>query len=398
MEYFLGRDEIDKYKASNFEGMPKSAAKFTISPEDVKCFSYCDAVGTVKTVKHRTLLSQSEQITKKFKLPSIKTPEMIGSSLLKSTTEDAILWKERIQLLIEEERTLLSIVDDNNEFIKFNDGDNSVHFHYVFTEVFVLGFNENYLVILTGTDFDDVERHLIIVDIKEINSNNKIVKEVFRQNLNEGRNINAITKVIFNTTVPKILFLSQIKNHVLLKTFDIKSLKFSSTVTSQSEYNDPANIVYGYHNILKDIIVVVTSIGKMVTVFRESLQSGLYIYKQSKLNLEYVNSSHCCINRSNSVVLFIHAIGNSGNSRGIYVYDVINEKISPKPFWNANSDIFSNPSGEEIIVSEENEINVFVYKSRIQSLKYICQVAVLDRYSKEELGKMNLPKTILENR
>jgi len=325
---------------------------------------------------------------------------MVGSSLLKSTTEDAILWKERIQLFIEEDRTLLSIVDDNNEFIKFNDGNNSVQFHYVFTEVFILGFNENYLVILTGTDFDNVEKHLIIVDIKEINSNNKIVKEVFRKNLNEGRNINAKTKVIFNTTVPKILFVSQIKSHVLLKTFDFKSLKFSSTVASQNEYIDPANIVYGYHDILKDIIVVVTNIGKMVTVLRESLQSGLYIYKQSKLNLEYVNSSHCCINRSNSVVLFLHAIPLSGDgiSRGIFVYDFLNEKISPKPFWNKNSDIFSNPSGEEIIVSEGNELNVFVYKSRIQNLKYICQVAVLDRYSKEELGKMNLPKTILENR
>jgi len=175
MEYFLGRDEIDKFKGTDFEGMIKSAVKFTISPEDVKCFSYRHSVGTVKTDKHRALLSQSEQITKKFKLPSTKTPGMVGSSLLKSTTEDAILWKERIQLFIEEDRTLLSIVDDNNEFIKFNDGNNSVQFYYVFTEVFILGFNENYLVILTGTDFDNVEKHLIIVDIKEINSNNKIV-------------------------------------------------------------------------------------------------------------------------------------------------------------------------------------------------------------------------------
>jgi len=203
--------------------------------------------------------------------------------------------------------------------------------------------------------------------------------------------------------------------HNFLMTFNTKSLQLSSLLDVKECFEImPYNCFYSYSNILKDVIILVDDFAKVVFVVRESMENDLYIYKHISLerygedHLQYsINQASCCNNRSNEIILFFNAEipDEFGDKVPILVYyDILDGKKYQKVVdfngndINLNVPIFFNKTGEEIYVTdEERQLNIFVYKSKVRSLKKICQLLVSVYYSEERLKLMILPRLILKD-
>jgi len=191
-------------------------------------------------------------------------------------------------------------------------------------------------------------------------------------------------------------------------TFNIKTLQLSPLFNLKKECENDTHVFYCYSNIHKDIIIFVAEHDAeyYLYIIKESKENCLYISKETWLPEPEGYTFHnisCCNNRNNEIILFITVIAEHGFCDRIYYYDVLNGNRC-KPFYNCNasddvynSKVFFNPTGEEIFVEEENQLDVYVYKSKIRSLKRTCQILVLEQYSSEQLNLMNLPKYLLRS-
>lgn len=205
-------------------------------------------------------------------------------------------------------------------------------------------------------------------------------------------------------------------------TFDTSTQRFCSKGFLNADENEMiakyTSVFYGYHSIFKDIIVVINSRTRILTVLKElslerspylqclhffsglhgvnGLQAGLVIYKQTKLQLEHkLEKIRFCVNRSNQFILFLYC--SHSDMKEICLYDVFNSKFMTAPIWCDGAEVFTNPSGEEVFCVEKNKLKVYVYKSQVKNLKEICRIVVKGLFSKRQLEVINLPKHILDN-
>jgi len=142
-------------------------------------------------------------------------------------------------------------------------------------------------------------------------------------------------------------------------------------------------------------------------IIKESNKNCLYISKESSVPLPkgyIIPEINLCNNRNNEIILFIHNSIKSefGDMSIILSFDVLLGKTC-KTFHQFNNtlgfdrDVFFNSTGEEIFVKQGNRLEIYVYKSKVRSLKQTCQILVWEQYSSEQLDRMNLPKYLLRS-
>jgi len=177
------------------------------------------------------------------------------------------------------------------------------------------------------------------------------------------------------------------------------------------------NIFYTFNNILQDLIIAYDREHQIVYVIRQSSDSRLLVYNKITLSNKYprkklvhIENVYCCNNRDNEIILFLKL---DGLKEHIVSFDVLNLKIHKNIFRIDENKVcdadvtvvmFFNPTGEEIFIVEKNQVgpydhcedllSIFVYKSKVKSLKEICRMTVYLQYTREQLKHMNLPKFI----
>jgi len=194
-------------------------------------------------------------------------------------------------------------------------------------------------------------------------------------------------------------------------TFNIETLQFAAFLQFK-KCNEIFlyKVFYCYSNILKDIIIFVKYRynSSIVYILKESNGNCLFIYNEISLSVPpgyMIHDISYCNNRNNEIILFIKAfddneVGNDFASYILLYYDILNGGTC-KTFHQFNnpdgfySDVFFNSTGEEMFVVDENQLYIYVYKSKVRSLKRTCQIIVLEQYSTEQLNLMNLPKYLL---
>jgi len=359
--------------------------------------------------------------------------EFAGNNIvLDSIYESNISSKNRIKLkTIDDKATLLSIHSDDTEGenMQFENGEFDMEygilFNHKFNEIVAAKSNESYLAIVTGNlevkHKDDcwifkVEKrpnYFILIKVIPTNESKSIsLTEVFRINLDECFPNLKVVKIQFNTNLsPKLLLIAENEICDYLISFDVQTLQFSSPLKiNECLHFSRHEVFYFYDHILKDIIIFMDNINYVVYIVKQSLQNVLYIYKKNKVTLpdsyNIIYNTYACNNRNNQIILFFIAqIEEEVTEKlSIFVYNVFNNEIYGK-LCDINGDesspMFFNSTGEEILVAEKNEsddyvLNVFVYKSKLRSLKTMCQMVVLQQYSKKQLHKMSLPKNMFK--
>jgi len=203
-----------------------------------------------------------------------------------------------------------------------------------------------------------------------------------------------VESLIFNSSNLLLVWKCYTGTFYLL-TFNIKTLKFSSLLElnrCKENRNSFYKVCYYHSNILQDVIIFMEE--GIVYIVKESMDNHLYIYKKISLpEWNMLENIFCCHNRNNEIILFIDAftieLGEVGKI--VALYDVLNGKTRqilfnyPDPF-DPNSKIFFNRTGEEIFIVHKNQLDKYVYKSKVRSLKRTCQILVLEQYSSEELS------------
>jgi len=226
------------------------------------------------------------------------------------------------------------------------------------------------------------------------------------------------SSIMINSKLMKIITIIYIDKKPYLITFDMENLTFSSTqgmVTPIQLHRHP-QIFFGHHNVLIDVIVCcnydewngMESNFIEIEVIKETKERGLHVVKKIEIEMKantQVYTMKCIINRNNKIILFI----SSKNALGINemsVFDVLEEKMHQNiKDINGNSiqfdggrhnapHVFAGESGEEIFIAAKERLHVYIYKSKIESLKSRCQMVVLQRYSKAEIKNLNLPKCL----
>lgn len=434
MVYFLGLDKMEEIKESCLD--------------DIKCVEqYCMTEADFNSLwndkiyvyNHAILCEEEEDLVKKIfycgKLPQLTHTdiEFAGNKIvLDSIYESNISWKKRIILkMIDDKATLLSIHGNGTkgENIHFENGEfdmeNGILFNHKFTEIVAAESNESYLAIVTGNlelkhkddcwIFKIEKRPSYFILIKVIPTNESkciLLTEVFRINLDECFSNLKVVKIQFNINLSsKLLLIAENEICDFLITFDIYTLQFSSSLKiKECLHFSRHEVFYFYDHLLKDIIIFMDNINHVVYIVKKSLQNVLYIYKKSKVTLpdsyNIIYNIYSCNNRNNQIILFFTAqIEEEVTEKiSIFVYNVFKDEIHGK-LCDINGDesspMFFNSTGEEILVAEKNEsndyvLNVFVYKSELRSLKTMCQMVVLQQYSRKQLHKMSLPKNIFK--
>jgi len=226
------------------------------------------------------------------------------------------------------------------------------------------------------------------------------------------------SSIMINSKLMKIITIIYIDKKKYLITFDMENLTFSSTqgrVTPIQLHRHP-QIFFGHHNVLNDVIVCcnydewngMESNFIEIEVIKETKERGLHVVKNIEIEMKantQVYTMKCIINRNNKIILFI----SSKNALGINemsVFDVLEEKMHQN-IKDINGNIiqfdvgrhnaphvFAGESGEEIFIAAKERLHVYIYKSKIESLKSRCQMVVLQRYSKAEIKNLNLPKCL----
>jgi len=299
--------------------------------------------------------------------------------------------------------------------------DQYIEFNQNITRTTHVEYSNDYLVLIAefkkrSDQYDDrfTDRCFLLCRIIHSGSDEIQLKEVFRKMFDSSINHYKICKVIFNASSQNVLLIMQKETSAYLMTFDIETFQFtvkpwlvdgSFSIFTRKHWV----FSYCYHNILKEIIIIVDRASKLVLIIKDTKENGIYLYKKSKIN-EDMNIIHrqitsfCSVNRSNNIVIYFkNGVRGGSNVCNILPYDVLKGKIYDPLCYNnrtefeASDGVFFNQSGEEIFVTKEDEhkLCVFVYKSNVNSLKYICQMIVLQQYTKEQLNQMSLPKYIL---
>jgi len=273
---------------------------------------------------------------------------------------------------------------------------------------------DNYLVIITESiKMSSIIHGFILVKVIPKSDNKFMLVEIFQTNLYDIPSFNLpnlrVERIIFNSSMnsSKLLLVLRGNLNSFITTFNIKNLQFSALFDLEQCKPFPFyRFFYCYNNLLSDVIIFLT--GNNVYIIRQSNDNSLYIYQKTLLpiSVEYmIRNISCCNNRHNEIILFINAIFlneiDDSQKCSILSYDVLNGKAC-KTFHNCdtnfdsyNAKVFFNSTGEEIFVKHKNQLDIYVYNSKVRSLKQTCQIIVLKQYSSEQLNLMNLPKYLL---
>jgi len=415
MEYFLGKEEFSKINESNFNEI-KCISRYNITEEDFSNFSSAKI-----TVENNTIICRNEDFFTKFSylgsLPSTSTSY---------TTYETSLEERVIFNVVKHQYTLLYVRDKSKtNNILFDNGMKYLRINFVCNKITEIEFYNSYLVIVTRNieKSKNKRRRLegppalgfILIKFIPKSDNEDMLVEVFKTNLYDLPSLNLLSNlyivtIIFNLS--KILLMLENDANVFLMTFNIKTLKFSSLLKfnkCKGVNNLHPRVFYCYSNILQDVIIYVDVVRGIVYIVKESTENGLYIFNKTCLPISGGNILRkicCCSNRNNEIFLLINSFienefGNMESDIPFY-YDVLNSRTC-KLFHQFNkplgidAEVFFNPTGEEIFVVDENQLEIYVYKSKVRSLKRACQILVWEQYSSEQLNLMNLPKYLLHN-
>jgi len=425
MDYFLGIDEIDKIKESNVEDMT-CVAQYYITDEQVEylkgktsvknlCISGCKReIDLPKDVFGRG------QIIKTLFYPGLSS---VNESL-DSMDKISEFLKDRVQLRIEKNVcTFLSVCNDAVFYDKSFDFENreELRFDHAFTRILQAESNESYLAVEIGGYKQYCQEevnpsYLLLIQIFNKNTKENMLKEIFRTKLDKYFPNFKLIKIIFNKNISsKLLLIMQNGISVYVVTFNISNLQFSTALKLEEELSSKLfyskfdsdgscglredNFNYLYHNILKDIIIIVLS-DRVYVVKQQVTSDSLFIYKSNILPNSLGYNHGVCTNRNNEIILFYAQdieLEDGDYNIGVLMYDILKNKLYEK-LCDSNGDSDSinfNDSGEEIFIVDENKLMVFVYKSKVRSLKSICQMLVLEQYTSEQLNLMSLPRNIL---
>jgi len=394
MDYFLPLNEINNTKENSLDGI-KCVAQYSITEEEGESFIHAKV-----TIKNHSILCQKErENVKKFLYPGkfvsnkLETVEVIDTSL-----------KNMINLrTVGNECTFLSIRDDavNDKRFEFENG-KELLFDHAFTEILEAQSNENYLAIITGGfNHDDTKNcqketcpcYLVLLKFIKKSKKEDVLMEISRTNLDETFLNFKLIKIIFNANLSsRLLLIMQSGISVYLVTLNLINLQFSSTFQLEKELNlklffNPAEsdgtcglrdvFYYFYHNILKDVVIIVDNHHcdhSMVYVLKVSLDNCLYIYKSATVPMVIGYGFSLCNNRNNEILLLC-AEDMDGYERveieeevfyanvHFLAYDILKEKLYKRlcvSYINVPMEIFFNRTGEEIFIVKDNTLSVFV--------------------------------------
>jgi len=413
MNYFHHIDEINKIEESDLNNIT-CVSKFVIKEVDYKVFLDCDV-----SVTNHAFVCRTEKTVKNFEYSGNlqSEPEFVANSFLESSDIETT-WQNRIKYeVVENKYTLLSIRNnlEKDRNLKFVNGEEVLRFDYVLEGKLHVKFNEDYLTIVINygnykqrTDKNPV--YLVLIKIVEKKNKNFEMVKLLKTNLCKYFPSCNIAYITFNMNMPsKLLLILGSRDSNSLATFNINTLQFSSSFKLNFHSSD---YFYCYHNVLKEVIIFLDTYTFIVYVVKETT-NGFYIYKKSLLNIgnmTEVYGSYCCCNRSNKILLFVTASKDGAYDmmednveimHELYLYDVLNDELITKLFGLFDTGsyrmfpVFFNRSGEEIFIADKNYLQVYVYKSKVRSLKKTCQMLVSLQYTSEQLKLMNLPKYIL---
>jgi len=309
---------------------------------------------------------------------------------------------------------LLYIHDKSNrKNLLFHNKSEFLRLNYVIKAINQIIFYNNYLAIVTIVNTKEHPAYaFILIHVIPKSGNEDRLVEVFQTNLNEIPSLSHVDRIIFNQSKllriifnqSKLLLLFDSKPNFFFMTFNIKTLQFSDLLKLGRDNHFCYNVFYCYSNILQDIIIYVDGTSGIVYTVKESNENCLYVYRAISLAIPgnyLITNISLCNNRNNEIILFIKIFELGGvASEIIFYYDVLNGETCKKDLDNPigfGSSIFFNPTGEEIFIVNNHQLimDVYVYKSKVRSLKRTCQILVLEQYSSEQLNLMNLPKNLL---
>jgi len=429
MSYFLSIDDINKVEENVLdESNIKLMAQYDITDNELENLDLPNV-----SVENNCILCRNENILIKLSnsgnLSKLPTEEgFVASKFTESIEENNKSWRNRVNFrTVDNVGTFLSVrndIDCGN--MKFENGE-EIEFKHEFSELIEVECNGRYLSIIVS-GIADIRRCqvfpycLVVIEIIRKNDKENVLMEVFRTYLQDMFPNFDFRKIIFNKNLSSkmLLILQDEKSHNLaLVTFDTTSFNFSAAFDLEDELSSDLfseevdieggelkdDIYYYFHNVLKDVVLIVAD--EIVYIIKQQINSdSLYIYKQCVLPVPSIlYGSKLCNNRNNELLLFYPANILEGEEDhleinvGIIVYDILNDiLILPKNFCYSNgkiNTILCNDTGEEIFIVDGKKLNIFVYKSKVKSLKKTCQILVLERYTSEQLDQMNLPKYIL---
>jgi len=410
MNYFHDIGDINAIEESDLDNI-KCISKFNINKE-ILHFLW----ETVRyTITNRSILCRTEDVVKEFKYSGELPSKLdVANNLESSDIETS--WENRIKYeIFDDEYTLLSIRSnkDKDKNMKFVNGGDVLRFDHVLEGRVTVKFNENYLIIVINNrnykqrkNKNPVEIILIKVIVK--NNEENVLIEILRTNLCERFPScdNNITDIRFDmnmiSNVPsKLLIVWGSMGETFLVTFNINTLQFSTLFKLNVQFAAP---FYCYHNILKEVIIILDTSNFIVYVIKETAENSFYIYKQSAPKISGVTDmfgATCCCNRNNEIILFFTAEKDfHWRFDNIFIYDVLNDEMHNNlfrhlEFENYATLVFFNRTCEELFLADVNHLSIYGYKSKVRSLKKTCQMLVSLQYTSEQLKQMNLPKFIL---
>jgi len=423
MEYFCGMKEICKIEDGGVE-VRKCIAQFDIPLTNSP---YATLKGRyIPYVLDHTIFYQEGNIIRRFmlkenalQLVSLNSQNIVLTGYLEESKEIIINWKIHTHVLENKSKVYFRSYNSLDKFTKFDKGEflqfknKNVISH--------LAFNDHYLAFVTKS-YEYKEQLLsffVLIKIIQTDNNETKLEEIFSRRLNGPFSNYEVNGLLFNVKSPKILLRMKKKvresfDHIIV--FHIDTLEFTPRYGKKfiykileecySLYTDN-NLFYTYHNILKEIVIVVNTDTRLVLVIAESPKIGLYIYKKVRL-MGGSFGVNLCNNRNNEIILLlkthiytkIHTYLYK-NVAKILLHDILNDKIynniydiNGKEVDSNCSRIFFNQSGEEIFIVDGSKLHVLVYKSQVATLKNLCQMIVLQQYSEVQLKRMNLPRNI----
>lgn len=298
-DYFLSKDLVDEIKESELD--------------ELKCLVEFKDVFILESVGLRynpSLKFQTFRFQRLDDIVNLQCRENISKSMLpiefKSNfikiSKEKCVYSLKCKVINDEYTQLL--MKNKQENVKFNNEEQFLHFNHPFDKITCKAFTDNYLSITTSNYYqgyyEDLKQpvYFILFKVKEKNNNEKILTEIFRQNLDDLFAHCNVENLQFNANLSKILLSIEVNITPLLITFDINTCKFPNKqgILSTFEVLDCSfpdeipplifwpDIWYGYHHCLKEVIVIPIMKTSTVYIIKQSTQQGFYIFKQIKLS------------------------------------------------------------------------------------------------------------------